>query len=365
MSEERAFLAPHHAVVQERLRDVTGPPDPEGDPEARLEARRWLARLKGLVDYAIEPEYAGSGPDFRALCLIREALAARSPLADSTFALQCLGSMPLTLGGSSRLKREWLPQVLKGEAMAAFAMTEPEAGSDVAAMRTVAARHGQEWRLTGTKHLISNAGLADFYCVFARTEPKLSCFLVRGEHVRFVRPQVMSAPHPLGEIALDEAPGELLGGVGDGMKLGLRTLDGLRCTVGAAACGMARGAFEAALAHVRGRQQFGAPLAEMPVVQHSLGAMAMELAAARLLVYRAAWEKDNGAPRITMEAAMAKCFATEAAQRIVDGCLQLFGGRGVLLGHPVEHLYRAVRALRIYEGTSEVQHQVIARALLA
>lgn len=370
MSEERAFLDKHHEPLQERLIGISGPDDPEDDHEARFEARRWLGRLKGLVDYAIEPEFGGSGPDFRALCLIREALASRSPLADSVFALQCLGSMPLTLGGSQKLKREWLPQVMKGEAMAAFAMTEPEAGSDAGAIKTRAVRSGNEWRLTGTKHLISNAGLADFYCVFASSDPEkgtrgLSCFLVQSEHVKFVRRQVLSAPHPLGEIALEDAPGELLGEEGQGFKLGMRTLDGLRATVAAAACGMARRALDEALMHVTGRQQFGAPLSELPLVQHSLASMAMELAAARLLVFRAAWEKDRGAPRITLEAAMAKAYATEAAQRVVDGSLQLCGGLGVLVGHPIEHLYRAVRALRIYEGTTEVQHLVVARALLA
>jgi acyl-CoA dehydrogenase len=258
--------------------------------------------------------------------------------------------------------------------MAAFAMTEPEAGSDVAAMATTARRDGAEYVLRGAKTLISNAGIADFYTVFASTNPAagakgITCFVVPADApgLRFVRPQILSAPHPLGEIGFEDCrvPAESrLGEEGRGFALGLRTLDRLRATVGAAACGMAARALQEALAHARARRQFGKPLAEFQLVQEKLARMATELTAARLLVYRAAFEADEGAERVTMEAAMGKAYATEAAQRIVDDAVQILGGTGVLASHPVDRLYRSVRALRIYEGTTEIQHLVIAGRLL-
>jgi acyl-CoA dehydrogenase len=253
-------------------------------------------------------------------------------------------------------------------------MTEPGAGSDVAALATTARRDGDGWVIDGGKTLISNAGIADVYAVFAATDPdagsrRISCFVVPAgaPGLTFVAPQVLAAPHPLGELAFVSCrPGAdaLLGEAGGGFKLGMRTLDRLRPTVAAAACGMAARALDEALAHARERRQFGQPLASFQLVQEKLAAMAIELAAARLLTYRAAWDADRGAERITLQAAMAKAFATEAAQRIVDQSVQVIGGRGVLADHPVDRLYRAVRALRIYEGTTEVQHLVIARAIL-
>ena len=258
--------------------------------------------------------------------------------------------------------------------MAAFAMTEPEAGSDVAALATTARWDGDAYVLDGRKVLISNAGIADFYCVFAATDRAagargISCFLVEAgaPGLRFAGAQVLSAPHPLGEIVLENCrvPAEQrLGEEGEGFKLGMRTLDRLRPTVAAAACGMAERALAEAIAHARRRRQFGRPLAEFQLVQEKLARSAVDLAAARLLVYRAAAEGDGGAERLTLPAAMAKAFATEAAQRIVDDALQVLGGQGALADHPVERLYRAVRALRIYEGTTEIQHLVIARELL-
>ena len=258
--------------------------------------------------------------------------------------------------------------------MTAFAMTEPEAGSDVSGIATTARRDGSGYVLDGAKTLISNAGIADLYTVFASTDRAkgskgISCFLVPADAagLRFKGAQVLSAPHPLGEIAFENCrvPADaLLGTEGRGYALGLATLDRLRPTVAAAACGMAARALAESLAHVKQRRQFGKPLAQFQLVQQKLARMATDLAAARLLTYRAAHEKDKGQERITSEAAMAKSFATEMAQRAVDDAVQLIGGRGVLTDHPVDRLYRAVRALRIYEGTTEIQQLIIAGELL-
>jgi len=381
----RAFLDERHVALAEEveayaIRDIASRPVPETDAEARLEARRLLAEVgqAGWFAHAIPAEHGGAGLDLRACCLIREALAAASPLADAVFALQALGSMPLILAGSAAQRTRWLPEVAAGRAMAAFAMTEPEAGSDVSSLATVARRDGGGYRIDGRKTLISNAGIADFYAVFAATAPsdseaghrRISCFLVPAgtPGLELVKPQVLSAPHPLGELAFTAcrvAEEERLGAEGEGFKLGMKTLDRLRPTVAAAACGMAARALAEAIAHASSRRQFGRPLADFQITQQKLAAMATELTAARLLVYRAAQAADAGAERITLESAMAKAFATEAAQRIVDGSLQICGGRGLLAEHPVERLYRAVRALRIYEGTTEIQHLVIAKQLLA
>jgi acyl-CoA dehydrogenase len=305
---------------------------------------------------------------------MREALGEASPLADAVFALQGLGTTPILLGGSPAQRDRWLGPIAEGGVMTAFAMTETGAGSDVAGIATAARRDGSGYVLDGAKTLISNAGIADLYVVFASTDRArgakgLSCFLVPADApgLRFLGPQVLSAPHPLGEIAFEECrlPADaLLGAEGRGYGLGLAALDRLRPTVAAAACGMAARALAESLAHVKRRQQFGRPLAEFQLVQQKLARMATELTAARLLTYRAAFEKDGGRERITSEAAMAKSFATEAAQRAVDDAVQLVGGRGVLADHPVDHLYRAVRALRIYEGTTEIQQLIIAAELL-
>jgi acyl-CoA dehydrogenase len=371
----RAFLADRHVALAERLatlaaRDLAPLPPPADDAAARVAARELLARLG--ADGWLDPIGA---QDWRGCCVAREALGAVSPLADAVFALQALGTVPLLLADNADLRDRWVPEALSGRAMAAFAMTEPEAGSDVAALRTAARRDGAHYVLTGTKTFISNAGIADFYTVFASTDPSagnrgISCFLVPAgtPGVRFVRAQVLSAPHPLGEIEFADArvPADhRLGAEGRGFALGLKTLDRLRATVGAAACGMAARALAEALAHARARRQFGKPLGEFQLVQDKIARMATDLTAARLLVYRAAWDADGGAERVTVAAAMAKAFATEAAQRIVDDAVQILGGRGVLAEHPVDRLYRAVRALRIYEGTTEIQHLVIAGHLLA
>lgn len=370
----RAFLDEKHLDFAARVADFAAKeiaplPAPADDATARVQAKEILKRL-------------GSGgwllpigdQDWRSCCLVREALGAASPLADAVFALQALGSLPIMMGSTDDLAARWLTAALKGRAMGGFAMTEPEAGSDVGAMATRARREGAYYVLDGAKTLISNAGIADYYCVYAVTDASkgtkgITCFVVVADSpgCRFVRPLVLSSPHPLGEIAFTACripAGQRLGAEGEGYRIGLATLDRLRPTVGAAACGMAARALAEALEHAATRQQFGKPLAEHQLVQEKLSRMATDLTAARLLVYRAAWEKDLGAERIPLEAGMAKAFATEAAQRIIDDAVQILGGRGVLVDNPVDRLYRSVRALRIYEGTTEIQHLVIAGQLL-
>jgi len=370
----RAFLEPRHHAFAERVAafarsEIGTRAEPADDTAARREARAVLGLLgsAGLLQPVLDL-------DLRACCLLREALAAASPLADAVLALQGLGTTPILLGGTGAQQDRWLGPIARGEVMTAFAMTEPDAGSDVSAIRTTARRDGGGYVLDGAKTLISNAGIADLYAVFASTDPSvgakgISCFLVPADTpgLRFVGPQVLSAPHPLGEIAFEGCrvpPEALLGAEGRGYALGLAALDRLRPTVAAAACGMAARALAEALDHVQRRQQFGSPLAKFQLVQQKLARMATDLTAARLLTYRAAWEKDEGQERITLEAAMAKSFATEMAQRAVDDAVQLVGGRGVLADHPVDRLYRAVRALRIYEGTTEIQQLIVAGELL-
>jgi alkylation response protein AidB-like acyl-CoA dehydrogenase len=350
-------------------------PHPSDDRQARIQAREILALLgqAGWAAFAVPAEGAES-VDLRACCLIREGLAASSSLADAVFALQCLGSHPLALGGSEELKNQWLPAVAAGKAMAAFAITELEAGSDVGSMTTTATDEGDEYVLEGRKIFISNAGIADFYTLFASTDPAggsrgISAFVVPADTpgLEFVGPQIMSEPHPLGEITFEGCrvpASSRLGPEGEGFKLAMRTLDRLRATVAAAACGMATRALHEAIRHARSRKQFGKPLADFQLIQEKIARMSSALAAARLLVYRAAHKADTGAERVTLESATAKAFATEAAQRIVDDAVQILGGRGTLADHPVDRLYRAVRSLRIYEGTTEIQHLVIARELL-
>jgi len=339
------------------------------DSEARREARTLLTVMAGERLY--EPIRSG---DVRALCLIREVVAAADPLADAVFALQALGGTSIAIAGTDAQRARWLEAICGGQAMAAFAMTEPGAGSDVAAIRTSARRDGDGWVIDGDKHLISNAGIADIYVVFAVTTAGtghrgLSAFLVPAETpgVVFAGPQLLAAPHPLGRMRFESCrvPSDaLLGEVDGGFRLGMMVLDALRPTVGAAACGMASRALVATLTHATSRRQFGEALASFQLIREKIGRLATELEAARLLVYRAAWCRDTQRGRITLEAAMAKSFATEAAQRIVDEAVQIAGGIGVLVGHPVERLYRAVRALRIYEGTTEMQRLIIADQLL-
>lgn len=370
----RAFLDDKHVTLAERVsefakRQLAPLAEPADDASARQQARDLLGKL-GAAGW-FEPI---RDQDWRACCIVREALAAASPLADAVFALQALGVVPMLLSANEAMRRRWLEPAIQGRAMASFAMTEPDAGSDVASLRTTAEANRGGYVLSGTKTFISNAGIADFYTVFAtidraQRDKGIACFVVAADTpgVQFVRALELSSPHPLGEIAFQGAhvPEDCrLDGDGQGFKLGLATLDRVRATVGAAACGMATRALTEALAHAKSRQQFGKPLADFQLIQEKLARMATDLTAGRLLVYRAAWEKDRGAPRVTLEAAMAKAFATEAAQRIVDDAVQILGGRGVLASNPVDRLYRSVRALRIYEGTTEIQHLTIAGQLV-
>jgi acyl-CoA dehydrogenase len=377
------FLDPALELLAESVRGfargvIASRPAPHDDAEARIEARALLEQIghHGFARHTVPGRFGGVSerPSMLALALIREALAFASPLADAVFALQGLGSMPIVVSENEAMGRRWLPEVAAGRAIAGFAMTEPEAGSDVAAIATTARRDGADYVLDGWKWLISNAGIADFYCVFASTDRKagrkgISCFVVPADApgLNYLGPQILSEPHPLGELSFDgcRVPVEnRLGAEGEGFRLGMRSLDRLRPTVAAAACGLAARALDEALSHAKVRRQFGAPLAELPLVQQKLARMATDLAASRLLAFRAAYAADTREERFTIESAQAKLFATEAAQRVVDDAVQILGGRGVLAGCITDRLYRAVRALRIYEGTSEIQHLVIARELL-
>lgn len=374
LSPVRALVGKNHLDVAEEVsafarEKIAVLPAPESDAVARGQAREILALLREarLLRF-LEPL------DLRALCVVREALAWASPLADEVFALQALSSVPILRGGTPRQRKELGEPLMLGERMGAFAMTEVNAGSDVGALETVAVRQGGGYRITGHKTLISNAGIADQYTVFAATDRArghagVSLFVVDAlaPGFRFVKPLVLSAPHPLGEVAFDGVEvGEdaRIGAEGDGFKLGMATLDRLRPTVAAAATGMAMRALDESLARARARQQFGKPIAEYQLIQQKLARMATELTAARLLLYRAAWEHDQGKERITLEAAMAKSYATEIAQHVVDDAVQIHGGSGALADSVVDRLYRSVRSLRIYEGTTEVQQLVIARQLL-
>jgi acyl-CoA dehydrogenase len=329
--------------------------------------------LKAVVPQA----YGGLSPafDVRTLCLARETLAYHDGLADFAFAMQGLGTGPITLFGSEPMKEKYLPPVARGEAIAAFALSEPEAGSDVAAMTTTAVPDGPDHvRLDGVKTWISNGGIADHYVVFARSGEApgakgLSAYVVDAQTPGLTienRIDVI-APHPLATLRFEGCRVPLsqrVGGPGEGFKVAMATLDVFRSTVGAAALGLARRALAEGLRHASSRKLFGAPLGELQLTQAALADMATGVDSAALLVYRAAWTKDQGAERVTREAAMAKMYATEEAQHVIDRAVQIFGGLGVTKGVKVEELYREIRALRIYEGATEVQKIVIARELL-
>ena len=348
----------------------------EGDVEA--EARRLVRELgrEGFTAYTVPKSYGGVKERVQAcdLCVLREELSRGSALADTMLGMQGLGSYPITLAGSEEQKKRYLPAVARGEAIAAFAVTEPEAGSDVSSLQTRATKQGQEYCLSGIKRFISNAGIADHYVVFASTAPEqrsqgISAFVVESGIPGLVVKEktAVISPHPIGVIAFEEClipESALLGREGDGLKIAFGTLDLLRCTVGAAALGLAQRALEEALSHSRQRRQFGHALAEFQGIQFKLAEMATELEAARLLVYQAAWINDQGRGDLKQKSSMAKLYATEAAQRVVDQSLQIHGGMGVVVGTVIERLYRDVRSLRIYEGTSEIQKLVIARGLL-
>jgi len=336
----------------------------------RLGAAGWLRYCVPAADGGALPQL-----DSRALCIARETLAYVDGLADFAFAMQGLGSGPITLAGDAAQRTRWLPRVASGDAIAAFALSEPDAGSDVGAMTTRASRDGDGWLLDGTKTWISNGGIADFYCVFARGPATtgtrgISAFVVPAgtAGLRIAERIDAMAPHPLARIefrACRIAADALLGAEGDGFKLAMRTLDVFRASVAAAAIGFARRALDEAVAHARTRTMFGGRQADLQLTQATLGDMATAIDGAALLTYRAAWRRDVQELRATREAAMAKMTATESAQRVIDSAVQLFGGRGVARGETVERLYREIRALRIYEGATEVQKLIVGRDVLA
>ena len=346
-------------------------PADHGDVDAAC--RDLVARLgrDGWLQHSATGD--GSTPDVRTLCLIRETLARHDGLADFSFAMQGLGMGPVTLFGTDE-QRAWLAETRAGRAIAAFALSEPASGSDVANLATEARPDGNGFVLDGEKTWISNGGIADIYTVFARTGegPKakgLSAFLVPADTpgLEVAERLEVSAPHPLARLRFDgvKLPGSaLIGEGGKGFRIAMSVLDVFRSTVGAAALGFARRALAETLTRVRERHLFGAPMGEMQMVQGHVAEMALGVDAAALLVYRAAWTKDSGAARVSREAAMAKLYATETAQEVIDKAVQLHGGDGVRAGHITEQLYREIRALRIYEGASDVQKVVIARAAM-
>jgi alkylation response protein AidB-like acyl-CoA dehydrogenase len=372
-AEEQALqtrVARAGAEVFRPLADAWGERD-----ELNWELARALGK-EGVFPLLVPAVHGGAldGP-FRSmtLCLVREELARTCPAAEELFAIQGLGSYPLLLAGSEAQKARWLPGLARGEQVPAFALTEPEAGSDAAALGTRAERDGDGWVLTGVKRFISNAPVADLYVLFAKTAPErgskgISAFLVaKGTAGLSGAPMHTMAPHVIGQLVLDRCrvpAAALLGPEHDGWRIAMATLDVFRASVGAQAVGLGQAALDLALAHARRRVQFGQPLAQFQLVQAKLADMATELRAARLLVYSAARLKDAGAARVTLESSMAKLYATEMAHRVIDQAVQIHGGEGVLRGSPMERLYREARAARIYEGTSEIQRLIIARQLL-
>jgi acyl-CoA dehydrogenase len=375
------FDAEHRRLAAELEAWVASEIAPHEHDESDVDAlsRRFVGMLgaAGWLRYAVPAEFGGHHAklDVRSLCLIRETLARTSGLADFAFAMQGLGSASIALYGTPELQRRYLPDVCAGTRIAAFAMSEPEGGSDVATLRTTARRDGAHYVLNGRKTWISNGGIAGYYVVFARTGEApgakgLSAFVVDADTpgLRIAERIQVIAPHPLATLSFEDCrvdATQMLGRPGDGFKIAMATLDIFRSTVGAAALGFARRALDEAVARASQREVFGKRLAEFQATQMRLADMATEVDASALLIYRAAWTKDKVADRVTREAAMAKMYATEAAQRIIDSAVQLFGGMGVVTGVPVERLYREIRALRIYEGTTEIQKLVIASQLMS
>ena len=376
------FFEPRHRDLATRLSTWAADAVHEGDHADDVDdACRKLVRdlgQAGWLRHAVPAAYGGVNETIQArdLCLIRDTLARKDGLADFAFAMQGLGTGPISLFGSEDLKRNYLPDVAAGKKIAAFAMTESQAGSDAAAIITTAERDGDSYILNGHKAYISNGGIADHYVVLARTGETpgargLSAFVVDFEGTpgfSISERYKVIAPHPLGRLRFDGArvpASQMIGKPGEGFKIVMATLDLFRPSVGAAALGFARRALDESLQRARTREMFGATLGDLQLTQARLADMAVDVDAAALLIYRAAWTRASGAARTTREAAMAKLYATEAAQRVVDGAVQLFGGQGVIAPNVVERLYREVRALRIYEGASEVQKLVIARQIMS
>ncbi|MES2016660.1 MAG: acyl-CoA dehydrogenase family protein [Pseudomonadota bacterium] len=364
------FFTPAHAALEQSLdtwavQHVADAHDHDVDTACRTLVRQ--LGEGGWIDHAI------GAIDTRAICLIRETLARHNGLADFAFAMQGLGSGAISLFGSDANKERYLGRVARGEAIAAFALSEPQAGSDVAAMQCAAVRDGDSYVLNGEKTWISNGGIADFYVVFARTGEQpgargISAFIVDADTpgLEIAERINVIAPHPLARLAFRDCRvdvGQRLGEGGQGFKVAMATLDVFRTSVAAAALGFARRAFDEAIAHASTRKMFGQTLADFQLTQAKLAEMATGIDAAALLTYRAAWQRDMGR-KVTKEAAMAKMTATETAQKVIDAAVQMFGGLGVVSEHPVERLYREIRALRIYEGATEVQQLIIARELL-
>jgi len=364
------------AEVRELAREVLAPLVAAGRPGR---VNRPLVRAlgeHGLLARLLPagPDPAGASVSAMELCLLREALASESTEAETALALQGLGAHPIAAGGSPELRRRWLPEVVAGRAVAAFALSEPDAGSDAAALALRAEPDGDGFRLTGTKAWISNAPEADVYTLFARTTPGarsrgITAFAVPGDAPGLRgEPLELLAPHAIGRLELDgvpAGPGQVIGLLDQGFGLAMATLDRFRPSVGAFAVGMAQAALDTAVAHAAGRQAFGRPIAEFQAVAHALAEAATRTRAARLLVYEAAsrYDADPAAPGVGGAAAMAKLYATETAQAVVDTAVQVLGARALERGHLLEHLYREVRAPRIYEGTSEIQRTIIAREL--
>lgn len=372
------FFDRHHAQLARRAEDYAAKHlGYAHDEDADAVCRRLVADLgqAGFLRYCVP---GGEQFDVRAIALLREVLAYHAALADFSFAMQGLGSGPIALAGNPEQRERYLPRVAAGEAIAAFALSEPEAGSDVAALGTRARPDGDDFVLDGVKTWISNGGIADFYVVFARTSDAIdpaaptrgiSAFIVDADRPGLDASERIDivAPHPMAMLRLRDCrvpAANLLGEAGQGFKLAMRNLDVFRTSVAAAALGLARRALDEALRRSISRRMFGQTLADFQMTQASLADMATGIDSAALLTYRAAWVRDVKAQRVTREAAMAKMHATETAQRVIDSAVQLLGGLGVTRGHPVERLYREVRALRIYEGATEVQKLIIARDLL-
>ena len=358
-------------IAEEKIAPIAEEADESPTVHAGLMA---ILANEGLLKYCVPEEYGGVGVRVMDLCIIREELARVSCQADTNFIMQGLGSYPITLGGTDEQKAKYLPPIARGESIAAFALTEPHAGSDVISMKTEAKLDGDDWVLNGEKKFISQAGDASTYTVFAQTEPDqgsrgISVFVVEAGTPGFddsKRMELMAA-HPIGEpkwVDCHVPQANLLGERGRGLRLAMGTLDTFRTTVAAAAIGMAQAAYEASIDYAKNRQMFGQSLADFQVTQFKLADMAVSLDAARLLAQRAAWLKDSGQESVIKEASFAKLFGTEAATRIIHEAVQIHGGAGLERGNRVERLYREVRALTIYEGTSEIQRQTIARQIL-
>lgn len=372
------FFEPRHRELADRLETWAAQNLSHIDHDDTDRAcRNLVAALgrEGWLKFTAPGEGDVKKIDVRTLALIRETLARHSGLADFAFAMQGLGAGPISFFGDDEQRKTWLPKTRSGKAIAAFSLSEPASGSDVANISTTARRDGNGFVIDGEKTWISNGGIADFYIVFARTGEApgargLSAFVVEAGSPGLKVAERLNtiAPHPLARLRFEgcRVPASaLIGRGGDGFKIAMATLDVFRTSVGAAALGFARRALDETLKRAAGRHLFGAPLGDLQMVQGHLADMALEIDAAALLIYRAAWTKDMGAARVTREAAMAKLFATEAAQRVIDNAVQIHGGDGVRSGHPVETLYREIRALRIYEGASDVQKIVIARSVLS